>query len=94
MFTTQVLENIEQIQNRVILKIALVIPEQELENMKELLRLHKLPFGKLPIKITYPVKTRIIQLHPRTQEIIDIIKNGSNMKKSKVDTPKKFMVEE
>ena len=88
------LENIEQIQNRVILKIALVIPEQELENMKELLRLHKLPFGKLPIKITYPVKTRIIQLQPRTQEIIDIIKNGSNMKKSKVDTPKKFMVEE
>lgn len=88
------LENIEQIQNRVILKIALVIPEQELENMKELLRLYKLPFGKLPIKITYPVKTRIIQLQPRTQEIIDIIKNGSNMKKSKVDTPKKFMVEE
>ena len=88
------LENIEQIQNRVIVKIALVIPEQELENMKEILSLQKVQLEKLPIRITYPIKMRVIQLQPKTQEIIDIIKNGSNMKKSKVDTPKKSMVEE
>ena len=71
-----------------------MIPEQELENMKEILSLQKVQLEKLPIRITYPIKMRVIQLQPKTQEIIDIIKNGSNMKKSKVDTPKKSMVEE
>lgn len=73
------LENIEQIQNRVIVKIALVIPVEELDYMKEILKSHKLCDLSLPVKITYPLFMRTVQVRPKTQEIINIMKHVSRI---------------
>lgn len=73
------LENIEQIQNRVIVKIALVIPVEELDHMKEILKSHKLCDLSLPVKITYPLFMRTVQVRPKTQEIINIMKQASRV---------------
>lgn len=73
------LENIEQIQNRVIVKIALVIPVEELDHMKEILKSHKLCDLSLPVKITYPLFMRTVQVQPKTQEIINIMKHASRV---------------
>lgn len=73
------LENIEQIQNRVIVKIALVIPVEELDHMKEILKSHKLCDLSLPVKITYPLFMRTVQVRPKTQEIINIMKHTSRV---------------
>ena len=73
------LENIEQIQNRVIVKIALVIPVEELDYMKEILKSHKLCDLSLPVKITYPLFMRTVQVRPKTQEIINIMKHASRV---------------
>ncbi len=73
------LDNIEQIQNRVIVKIALVLPVEELKHMKEILQSHKLCDLKLPIKVTYPFFMRAVQVRPKTQEIIDIMKRASRV---------------
>ena len=73
------LENIEQIQNRVIVKIALVIPVEELDHMKEILKSHKLCDLSLPVKITYPLFMRTVQVRPKTQEIINIMKHASSI---------------
>lgn len=73
------LENIEQIQNRVIVKIALVIPVEELDHMKEILKSHKLCDLSLPVKITYPLFMRTVQVQPKTQEIINIMKHASRI---------------
>lgn len=73
------LDNIEQIQNRVIVKIALVLPVEELKHMKEILQSHKLCDLKLPIKVTYPFFMRAVQVRPKTQEIIDIMKHASRV---------------
>ena len=73
------LENIEQIQNRVIVKIALVIPVEELDYMKEILKSHKLCDLSLPVKITYPLFMRTVQVRPKTQEIINIMKQASRV---------------
>lgn len=73
------LENIEQNQNRVIVKIALVIPVEELDHMKEILKSHKLCDLSLPVKITYPLFMRTVQVRPKTQEIINIMKQASRV---------------